>query len=167
MKPEGSLPFSKDPTTNGRSRGTRIQSVTTHSISWRATLILYFTSRTAPMPGEEILYGGSSVWNLRHVTFLTPMLGWPPGRLLCGPCSHLHLGIPRNAFLHVTSSKAPRIYHLLYFEQRQNIQSTTIRYIRKLFITQLLLPRLSVEISFSAYLLVCSSLHVTSCSTAI
>lgn len=93
------------------------------------------------MPGEEILYGGSSVWNLRHVTFLTPMLGWPPDRLLCGPCSHLHLGIPRNAFLHVTSSKALRIYHLLfYFDQRQNIQSKTIRYIRKLFIVQLLLP---------------------------
>jgi hypothetical protein len=122
MKPEGSLPCSKDPATNGISRATRIQSMTTHSVSWRSTLISHSTSRGAPMPGEEILYGGSSVWSLRHVTFLAPMLRWPPDWLLCGPYSHLRLGIPRNDFLHVTSSKAPRIYHPFYFDQCQNIQ---------------------------------------------
>jgi hypothetical protein len=78
MKPEGSLPCSKDSATNGISRTTRIQSMSTHSISWRSALILYSTSGGASMPGEEILYGGSSVWNLCHVTFPAHMLGWPP-----------------------------------------------------------------------------------------
>jgi len=110
MKPEGSLPCSKDPATNGIARATRIQSMTTHSISGGSALILYYISRDVPMPVEETLYGESSVWNF-HVAFLAPLLGWPPDFLLCGPCSHIHLGIPRNVFLHVTSSKAPRIYH--------------------------------------------------------
>ena len=82
MKPEGSLPCSKDPATNGISRATRIQSMNTHSISWKSALMLYSTSGGAPMPGEEILYGRSLVWSLRQVTFLEPMLGWPPEFLM-------------------------------------------------------------------------------------